>query len=77
MSTFLQGKPDNTNRDLKYFGYILSTLFLIFTGIALVGHSSLTPWLFLITMYLLTGSLWISGMIRPLYKWYRRITGKK
>ena len=76
MSDFLQGKPTQENRAVKHFGYILSALFLSATGIASLGHSSLTPWLFLITMYLLTGSLWLPVLIKPFYKGFMRIRKK-
>jgi len=72
MSGILQGKVTGENRHLKYFGYLLSVVFLIASVAATLRHSSLTPWLFLITMYFLTGCLWTPILIKPFYLLFGR-----
>jgi hypothetical protein len=72
LSGFLQGEITEANKPVKRFGYLISSVFLLLTVIAMLVHSVAVVWLFLITMYLLTGSLWAPPLIRPLY----RIFGK-
>jgi len=68
MSGFLQGQTTAENEVVKRFGFLISAVFLILTVLAMLIKSVTMPWLFLITMYLLTGSLWTPILIRPLYK---------
>ncbi len=67
MSGFLQGKTTKSNLPIKQFGYLLSALFLVLAVIGMVTKWLYTPWLVLIIMYFLTGSLWIPVLIKPLY----------
>ena len=67
MSGFLEGKTTKENLPLKRFGYLISAICLVFSVISLINSWSITPLLFLITMYLLTGSLWIPVLIKPIY----------
>ena len=57
----------NETLAVKRFGYIISTFFLILANISLVNLWALTPILFIVTMYLLTGALWGPALIRPIY----------
>lgn len=68
MTPFLEGKTTKKNLPVKRFGYLISALFLIVAVIAMINQWSITPPLFLLTMYLLTGSLWIPSLVRPLYQ---------
>ncbi len=68
MSHFLEGKTTRENQPVKRFGYLFSAIFLVLANIGLISNWGSTPLLFLVTMYLLTGSLWIPGLVRPLYK---------
>ena len=68
MSGFLEGQARRKDIPVKRFGYILSALFVIASNVSLYNNCMLTPWLFLVTMYLLTGSLWAPVLIRPFYK---------
>ncbi len=68
MSGLIQGKTTAENLAIKRFGYLLSALLLIASVIAMVAESNSFPWLFLITMYLLSGSLWMPKLIQPLYQ---------
>jgi len=68
MSGFLEGQTKRKDLPVKRFGYILSALFVIASNVSLYNNWMLTPWLFLVTMYLLTGSLWAPALIRPFYK---------
>ena len=52
---------------IKRFGYVISAILIIITNISLIAQWSATPILFLITMYFLTGALWIPALIRPFY----------
>ena len=52
---------------VRRFGYLLSGMILVFTVIAMVMESTMLPWLFLILMYFVTGSLWLTGLIKPFY----------
>lgn len=67
MDSLLQGKVNTRNIHIKRFGYLLSAVFLIITSAGLLFKWALTPWLFLFTMYLLTGCLWIPALIKPFY----------
>ena len=68
MSGFLQGKTTKDNLPVKRFGYLLSLILIIGTVIAMMLKWIVTPYLFLITMYFLTGALWIPALIRPFYR---------
>lgn len=67
MSSLIQGQTTKKNLQLKQFGYILSAIFLILTVTAMLLESRLLPWIFLFTMYVLSGSLWMPVLIKPLY----------
>ena len=68
MTPFLEGKSTRENIPVKRFGYLVSAIFLVLANIGLISNWSATPILFLITMYFLTGSLWITALVRPFYK---------
>lgn len=68
MTPFLEGKATRENLPVKRFGYLVSAIFLVLANIGLISQWKSTPWLFLITMYFLTGSLWIPLLVRPFYK---------
>jgi len=68
VSPFLEGKTTKENLPVKRFGYLISALFLVTAVIGMINMWSVTPLLFLITLYLLTGSLWIPALVRPLYR---------
>ena len=68
MDSFIQGKATRENIHIRRFGYLISAVFLIITGISGMARWPATPWLFLVTMYLLTGSLWIPALIKPFYR---------
>ncbi len=70
MNVFLQGATTRQNLPVKRFGYILSAVFLVLSNVAYVLDWQATPYLFLFTLYLLTGSLWIPALIRPFYRWF-------
>ena len=59
------------NIRVKRFGYVISALLIILSNIGLVEKWSATPILFLITMYFLTGSLWVPKLVAPFYKWFK------
>jgi hypothetical protein len=65
----------------KRFGYVVSAILLIISNISLINKWSVTPLLFLITMYFLTAALWIPALIKPFYKVFKNFldkrTGKK
>jgi len=67
MSSLIQGKTTAENLAIKRFGYLLSAMFLVASVVAMMAESISFPWLFLITMYLLSGSLWMPKLIRPVY----------
>ncbi len=67
MTGFLQGDITAANKPIKRFGYLISSVFLLLTVGAMLAQSAAVVWFFLITMYLLTGSLWAPLLIRPLY----------
>ena len=67
MNKFLEGKTTTTNLAVKQFGYLLSALLLLAAVTGMVFEWTFTPWLVLITMYFLTGSLWIPSLIKPFY----------
>ncbi len=66
--------PPSDDKDLavKRFGYLLSLAFMFLANVGIVNEWPSTPLWFLVTMYLLLGSLWIPGLIRPLYNWFGR-----
>lgn len=57
----------NEELNIKRFGYVISALLLIFSNIALISKWPVTPFLFLLTMYFLTGSLWTPVLLKPFY----------
>ncbi|MBD3225538.1 MAG: hypothetical protein GF313_12485 [Caldithrix sp.] len=68
MNPFLTGKTSKSRLPVKRFGYLLGAFFLILANIALYFDSGWAPILLLITMYFLTGGLWIPALINPFYK---------
>ncbi len=57
---------------IQRFGYIISALFMLATGVGVLLRWVYSPLVFLLTMYLLTGSLWAPQLIRPLYDRFGR-----
>ena len=57
----------NEELNIKRFGYVISALLLIFSHVALISKWPVTPFLFLLTMYFLTGSLWTPVLVKPFY----------
>jgi len=58
--------------DIKRFGYVISALLLIIANISLINKWPATPILFLITMYFLTGALWLPALIKPFYLIFKK-----
>lgn len=58
---------NNNTLYIKRFGYVISALFIVVSNISLIKNWPATPWLFLVTMYLLTGALWAPSLIKPFY----------
>jgi hypothetical protein len=52
---------------IKRFGYIISAVLLVLSNIALLNEWNTTPIIFLVTMYFLTGTLWVLSLIKPFY----------
>ena len=67
MTPFLEGKATRENLPVKRFGYLVSAILLVLANISLISGWGVTPILFLLTMYFLTGSLWIPILVRPFY----------
>ena len=67
MSGFIEGKATKENLPVKRFGYLISAIFIILSTLSMMNNWLATPWLFLVTMYFLTGSLWIPILIKPFY----------
>ncbi|MEJ2544917.1 MAG: hypothetical protein P8Y99_12695 [Calditrichaceae bacterium] len=67
MTGFIEGKTTKKNLPVKYFGYVISAILIVISTISMMNNWTATPWLFLITMYFLTGSLWIPVLIKPFY----------
>lgn len=67
MTGFIEGKTTEKNLSVKHFGYVVSAILVIVSTVSMMNNWIVTPWLFLITMYFLTGSLWIPVLIRPFY----------
>ncbi|MBN2425503.1 MAG: hypothetical protein JXR46_00360 [Calditrichaceae bacterium] len=57
----------HSKTDIKQFGYLLSALLIVLTVISQYKQWPATPWLYLLTLYFLTGSLWIPVLIKPFY----------
>ena len=55
---------------IKRFGYVISAIFVIISNISLINNWLITPILFLITMYFLTGALWAHLLIKPFYQFF-------
>ena len=68
MSGFLQGRTTKENLPVKRFGYLLSGILVIITVVSMMLKWAITPLIFLITMYFLTGALWIPLLIKPFYR---------
>ena len=54
----------------KRFGYVISAIGVIISNISLINNWPITPVLFLITMYFLTGALWAPFLIKPIYQFF-------
>ena len=67
MTGFIEGKTTEKNIPVKHFGYIVSAILIIVSTISMMNNWLATPWLFLTTMYFLTGSLWIPVLIKPIF----------
>ena len=67
MTGFIEGKTTKENMPIKRFGYLVSAACIIISTISMVNNWNATPWLVIITMYFLTGSLWIPVIIKPFY----------
>jgi hypothetical protein len=67
MTGFIEGKTTKENMPIKRVGYLISALCVVISTISMLNNWIITPWLFLITMYFLTGSLWIPVLIKPFY----------
>lgn len=76
MTGFIEGKTTKENLPIKRFGYIVSALLIIVSTISMMNNWIVTPWLFLLTMYFLTGSLWIPALIKPIYMLVIKLRGK-
>jgi len=57
---------------IQRFVYVISAVFMLATGATVLMRWVYSPLLFLLTMYLLTGSLWAPQLIRPLYDRFGR-----
>lgn len=68
MSDFSEVQTGRETLALKRFGYLLSAVSLVVSVISQVNGWKATPFLFLLTMYLVTGSLWMPVLIKPLYR---------
>ncbi len=75
--SIIQGKTTDENRPVKRFGYVVSLIFIVLSNVGLVLNWWITGWLYLITMFFLTGSLWVPQMLNPIYKLYLKLTGVK
>lgn len=62
---------------IKRFGYVISAVFVIISNISLINKWPITPILFLITMYFLTGALWAPFLIKPFYLFFGKPFSKK
>jgi len=62
---------------IKRFGYVISAIMLIISNVALINNWQLTPIIFIITMYFLTGSLWGLVLIKPFYSFFDKYFLKK
>ncbi len=76
MDSLIQGKETEKTKPIKRVGYILSLFFIVISNVGLVLNWWFTGWLYLLTMYFLTGSLWIPKLIYPFYLIYIKLTGK-
>jgi hypothetical protein len=77
LNIFLEGTTTKENLPIKRFGYLISALLIIISTISMAMNWAATPWLFLITMYFLTGSLWVLILIKPFYLLFAKIFLKK
>ncbi len=62
--------PGGQDLPVKRFGYLLSLATMIIANVGIVKEWPSTPIWFLLTMYLLLGSMWMPNLIRPFYKWF-------
>lgn len=76
MTGFIEGKTTKENLPIKRIGYLISSVCIIISTISMVNNWIITPWLFLISMYFLTGSLWIPVLIKPFYLLFTKIARK-
>ena len=79
MDSLIQGKTTAENRPVKRFGYVLSLIFVLLSNAGLVLNWWFTGWLYLLSIYFLTGSLWIPQMIKPFYyifEWFKKYIKK-
>jgi len=61
----------------KRFGYVISAIGVIISNISLINNWPITPVLFLITMYFLTGALWAPFLIKPIYQFFGKPFSKR
>ncbi len=66
-------KQEDKDLKIKHFGFLVSAFLLVISNIGLVNEWSITPFLFIVTMYFLTGSLWGIGLIRGFYYIFRKV----
>lgn len=64
--------PQQETQYIKRFGYVISAVLLIISNISLIENWTATPYIFLITMYFLTGALWGPALIKPFYRLFAR-----
>jgi len=60
-------KPKTEILKIKQFGYVISAVLLVLSNIALINESPSTPFIFIVTMYFLTASLWAPRLIKVFY----------
>jgi len=70
-----QQKQETLN--IKRFGYVISAIFVIISNISLINKWPVTPILFLVTMYFLTGALWAPSIIKSIYVFFGRPLSKR
>ncbi len=71
MDSLLQGKTTDENRSIKRFGYVLSLIFIVISNVGMALEWWFSGWLYLLTMYFLTGSLWMPILIAPFYRLFK------
>ncbi|HED11843.1 MAG TPA: hypothetical protein ENJ10_14230 [Caldithrix abyssi] len=63
-------RPEEKDLAVKRFGYLLSLAAMVIANVGIVNEWPSTPIWFLVTMYLLLGSMWMPQLIRPFYRWF-------